>query len=398
MKLSSELLRRILNVWLLIFVVGSTFSIALTQSALFLAFVFWVWIMILEKKSLIPRTPFDFYFLAYIVVGIISLIFSLNPEAMVVVFIKRLLLIPIVYIVAANVTDKKFLKILLTAFVGVTVILSIIGIQKYLAGGGGLEGRLKLYHHYMTSGGILMIVSLITFAFAFSDASLKTRVAALACGILMLFPLLFTFTRSSWLGFLCGLVMMGALQGRKWILGVLILAVAFFVFAPLSVKKRALSVFDPHHPNNVERTYMWKAGLEMMRDYPLTGVGDMDLGELYAKYKPPEAKEQHGHLHNNFIMFGVTLGVPGLVVFLALFIRIFIRELQIYFSVPAREWLLKGVALGSLTAFVGFQVNGLFEWNFGDAEIAMLLWLTVGLALAVDRIHRQSRIQEDPGS
>jgi len=192
--------------------------------------------------------------------------------------------------------------------------------------------------------------------------------------------------------------MMGALQGRKWILGVLILAVAFFVFAPLSVKKRALSVFDPHHPNNVERTYMWKAGLEMMRDYPLTGVGDMDLGELYAKYKPPEAKEQHGHLHNNFIMFGVTLGVPGLVVFLALFIRIFIRELQIYFSVPAREWLLKGVALGSLTAFVGFQVNGLFEWNFGDAEIAMLLWLTVGLALAVDRIHRQSRIQEDPGS
>ncbi len=390
MKLSSELLRRILNVCLLIFVVGSTFSIALTQSALFLAFVFWVWIMILEKKSLIPRTPFDFYFLAYIVVGIISLIFSLNPEAMVVVFIKRLLLIPIVYIVAANVTDQKFLKILLMAFVGVMVILSIIGIQKYLAGGGGLEGRLKLYHHYMTSGGILMIVSLIALAFAFVGAPLRIRVAALACGMLMLFPLLFTFTRSSWLGFLCGFVMMGALQGRKWILGVLILAFAFFVFAPLSVKKRALSVFDPHHANNVERTYMWNAGLEMMRDYPLTGVGDMDLGELYAKYKPPEAKEQHGHLHSNFIMFGVTLGIPGLIVFLALFINIFIRELKMYFSIPDKEWLLKGVALGSLAVFVGFQVNGLFEWNFGDAEIAMLLWLTVGLALAVDRIHRQS--------
>ncbi len=33
-------------------------------------------------------------------------------------------------------------------------------------------------------------------------------------------------------------------------------------------------------------------------------------------------------------------------------------------------------------AYAGFHVNGLFEWNFGDAEIAMLLWMTVGLALA----------------
>jgi hypothetical protein len=42
--------------------------------------------------------------------------------------------------------------------------------------------------------------------------------------------------------------------------------------------------------------------------------------------------------------------------------------------------------LGALASYLGFQVNGLFEWNFGDAEIAMLLWLTVGLALSAQKI------------
>jgi hypothetical protein len=33
----------------------------------------------------------------------------------------------------------------------------------------------------------------------------------------------------------------------------------------------------------------------------------------------------------------------------------------------------------------GFHVNGLFEWNFGDSEIIMLIWATVGMALAAEK-------------
>lgn len=390
MKPGADLFRKILHIWILLFVVGSTFSIALTQTALFLAFVFWVWIMILEKRSLVPRTPFDFYFLAYIVVGIISLIFSLNPGAMTVVFIKRLLLIPIVYIIAANVTDKKFLQTLLVTLVGVMVVLSFIGIQKYFAGVGGLEGRLKLYHHYMTSGGILMFVSLITLAFTFSGVPRKIRMTALLCGIVMIFPLIFTFTRSSWLGFVGGLLVMGIVKSRKLIVGIVLAIVLFVLFSPHSLRERATSAFDLYHPNNIERTYMWKAGIEIIKDYPITGVGDIDLSRIYDEYKSPDAKERHGHLHNNFIMFGATLGIPGMILFLVLFIKIFIVELKIYNSIPKGEWLLKSAALGSLAAFTGFQINGLFEWNFGDAEIAMLLWLTVGLSLATRKLNKTS--------
>jgi O-antigen ligase len=135
---------------------------------------------------------------------------------------------------------------------------------------------------------------------------------------------------------------------------------------------------------------MWKAGIRMIHDRPLTGFGDIDLGQAYLRYKSPEAMERSGHLHNNFVMLGAMLGIPGLLAVLALFFRIGMVEWKVLRSIQREAWLLKGIALGCFAAFIGFQINGLFEWNFGDSEIAMLLWLTVGLVLAVDRI-RTSR-------
>jgi O-antigen ligase len=388
MQRSCQVIRIVMNVFILLFAAGTTFSIAVTQTAYFLAFLFWILLLILEKNKRSLRTPLDYFFLAYLAVGVIAAIFSGEKQA-VVLFIKRLLLIPIVYFIAHALSDKKILKWLLITLAGSMVILSILGIQKYLAGTGGLEGRLNLFHHYMTSGGILMIVSLMILAFVFTRASIKIRITAGLAGILMLVPLIFTFTRSSWLGFACGMICIGITQYKKILIGVFAAILLLALFAPAGVRERAWSAFDPSHPNNIERTYMWQAGIEMIKDRPITGVGDIDLGELYAEYKSPKAQQQHGHLHNNFIMFGVLMGIPGLLVFAALFLKILLTEIRILRSIPKDEWLLRGTVSGSLAAFVGFQVNGLFEWNFGDSEIAMLLWLTVGLAFAVDRIYKR---------
>ena len=44
------------------------------------------------------------------------------------------------------------------------------------------------------------------------------------------------------------------------------------------------------------------------------------------------------------------------------------------------------LALACLAAFLGFLVNGFAEYNFGDHEILVLLWTTVGLAVTAGRI------------
>jgi putative inorganic carbon (HCO3(-)) transporter len=383
-----ESLFKALNLFIILFVAGSVFSIAVTQTSLALAGATWAVIMIAGRIWAVPKTRLDYLFLAFVAAGAVSLAGAAQMEAGI-NFAKRILLIPIVYLIAANVRSRRFLKVLLITLIAVMTVFSLIGIFKYLSGMGGLEGRLRLYKHYMTTGGILMMVGLVTFGIVLADAPRRYRLFAAVAGTVMIVPLVFTFTRSSWLGFLGGLSLMGIMNNRKFIIVLAVAVVVFMLVAPDSLTERARSAFDPRHRNNIERVYMWKTGIDIIRDNPVVGVGDIDLAAVYEKYKPPEAREIPGHLHNNFIMFGVIMGIPGLLVFLALFGGILVVELMTLLSIPRSDWLARGTALGAVGAFAGFHVAGLFEWNFGDAEVCMLFWLTVGLALAVGRFRAE---------
>ncbi len=375
-------IRKIMLYTFLLFAAGSIFSIAVTQTALGVTMALWAAAMIAARRWEPRRTPLDYYFVALAAAGLISLAAS-GSSAAAINFAKRVLLIPIVYLTAFVASDPKFLKRILAVMISVMAILALFGIFKYLEGIGGLQGRLRLFHHYMTTGGILMILSLMTFGIVLARPPRRYMISAASAGAVMLVPLVFTFTRSSWLGFIAGITVMSVFQNKKMILVIAAVLTAFLLLAPDSMTDRARSAFNPHHPMNVERVHMWKAGIRMIKAHPLTGVGDVDLMSIYGEYKDPDAKEPAGHLHNNVIMFGAIMGVPGMLAFIALSIRIFLMEIGTLLRVRRGDWLARGTALGAAGVFIGFQVSGLFEWNFGDAEICMLMWLTVGLALAV---------------
>jgi hypothetical protein len=46
----------------------------------------------------------------------------------------------------------------------------------------------------------------------------------------------------------------------------------------------------------------------------------------------------------------------------------------------------KPYAVGFLACAIGFMINGLAEFNFGDSEPTTIIWFIVGLALASQRL------------
>jgi len=390
---TAETLKRFelaIQIFIFLFVFGSPFSISLTQAAFTLGLLTWIGKMIYQRKFLVKSTPLDYIFLAYLIFEMLAMFFS--PEPVIALKnMKRMLLIPIVYLIANNLEEEKFTRKLIITLILVTSILAGYGIFKYLAGVGGLAGRLRLFHHWMTSGGILMMIALLNVAFLFTQTPRKYKIAATISLIPILLSLIFTFTRSSWLGFLGGLVLIAWFRARKLLVILLVIGLIAIFLAPAGIQDRIKSIVDPTHPNNVERLNMWQSGWQMLLDRPLTGYGDIDLGKLYQQqYKLPTAKENVGHLHNNLVHLGATLGVPGILVFLALMIMIFIQEYKIYSSIGNQDWLRQALVLGCLAVLIGFNINGLFEWNFGDAETVMIFWLTVGFSFALPAIkHNQ---------
>jgi hypothetical protein len=147
-------------------------------------------------------------------------------------------------------------------------------------------------------------------------------------------------------------------------------------------KSRFLSVIDPYHPANAGRLALWSAGFKMFLDYPIFGLGDIDLAKYFKIYKQPYQKEIQGHLHNNFIHILATLGLFGLLAVCLLFYKIIYIELKIYYSVK-NERFISSYALGALAAFCGFIISGLTELNFWDHEITTLIWFTFGLNVAM---------------
>jgi len=155
----------------------------------------------------------------------------------------------------------------------------------------------------------------------------------------------------------------------------------FYVTHLETKQSRLLGIFDPNHPSNANRFALWKAGIKIFKDYPIFGVGDIDLADYYRQYKRPFDKEIQGHLHNNFFHVLATLGLFGLLAVLYLFYKVIKIDINIYKTIKDKPFI-SSYALGALAAFFGFIVSGLTELNFWDHEITTLIWFTFGLNIA----------------
>jgi len=146
-------------------------------------------------------------------------------------------------------------------------------------------------------------------------------------------------------------------------------------------RNRLLSIVDPYLPSNFTRLSLWRAGLLILKDNPIAGVGDIDLAELYKQYKRASDKEIQGHMHNNYVHLLVTLGIFGFVAVVFLLIKILIVHIKNYFSLKD-EPFAASYALGAAGSFIAFLVSGLTEWNFGDHEIITMIWFMLAISLS----------------
>jgi O-antigen ligase len=218
--------------------------------------------------------------------------------------------------------------------------------------------------HVMTFSGLLLPLSLLLLVLWWHERRWWQAVA----GALATVTLLLTFTRSVWLGWVvAAFVVLLALRARL-VLYALPLLILFVTFLPLDLFSRLISTFDTKQESNFDRIRMLEAGVEMIRDFPLLGVGPANVKEVYSIYRKQDApRARPPHLHNNIVQLWAERGVLGLGAYILL-LALFLRECVRGWRGPHRMWAEAGVAIA-----VSLTVAGLFEFNFGDTEVFYLL-------------------------
>jgi putative inorganic carbon (HCO3(-)) transporter len=240
------------------------------------------------------------------------------------------------------------------------------------------------YSIYMTLAGVLVMTLLATLP----TLALAGRqgVAAALAWLTSAVSLALTLVRGAWLGFGAGVVVALTAMRRRWMAAAVLVVVGVAAVALPRVRERIESIVDATDATARERFAMADAGLTMLRERPLIGVGLGGVKRLYPVYAPPEAVRRHtSHLHNTPLQIAVERGLVGLALWLWIFAAFFVRAGRVLRRVPTQAVADRALVVGAVAAVAAFLVSGLFEYNFGDTEVLLVALAVMALPFVVER-------------
>jgi len=136
------------------------------------------------------------------------------------------------------------------------------------------------------------------------------------------------------------------------------------------------------------RLEVWRRGLHYIADNPIFGVGANNFGMAEGTLSEFASRQQYGigvrwtAAHNSYLQVAVELGIPGLVLFLALIVsalKVLRRPRRVGRAIPPAAGERPQLAQALMASLIGFLV-GAFFLSLGYSEMFyMLVALAVGL-------------------
>jgi len=136
------------------------------------------------------------------------------------------------------------------------------------------------------------------------------------------------------------------------------------------------------------RGYYWRAGIEMFKSSPLTGVGIDRYGDYFKQFREASYALKYGfditsnNAHNTFIQFFATAGFLTGVSYLVLIFTTIYSGIYLLKHCPTES---RGVILGLFASWLGFQAQSLV--SIDNIAISIWGWLLGGSILGLRAKH-----------
>lgn len=396
-------LRKPIAALLLLAIASSLLSVFLSN--LFFALAVLLWLLDCGRlRRFYLRVPaFVPVLLVFVAAVGVSIVFSTDVGASA-LYLKKVLklfypLLIFTYFTRADV-DRTFKLIFL--LLGATAAFGIL--QYYWLMEVDLMNRIDGFmSHWMTFSGQLMLGAVALTAYiAFgrrSPAPPLSRFPTLPIALwpallgLLVFALALTMTRNAWLGTAIGLFVVLSLRSVRWSVALIAGAALAFFLLPSHFEDRLYSSFDPSDVTTRIRLELLKTGKNMIIDQPWTGVGPRMVPRVYASYREsdefPESIYQH--LHNDAVQIAAEMGLIALGAWIGLWLWLG-RDLFRFRRTSSAGFPEKYVYVCGLGAIAAFLFSGLFEYNFGDSEVLVLLLFLITAPYVVSRDSRDETL------
>lgn len=254
--------------------------------------------------------------------------------------------------------------------------------------------------HYETFAEVLQIVAQLALGFALAgwlrergrgvvEASSEVRRARLllwlaaAAFVVLAAGIALTAMRTTLVAFACGACVVAwraAAGGRQRALVAAAVALVLVLGAAAVWRTRAAGALRLNDASASLRLQVARAAVGRIPAHPLFGHGMDAVHAHWAEWGFPGSDMLHAH--STPVQLAFDRGLPALLFWLWLmfvFWRMAARAERLWSNAPDAG--VHGLALGITGALAGFLASSLVNYNFGDAEVALLVWWMMGVVV-----------------
>ncbi|HEY6119939.1 MAG TPA: O-antigen ligase family protein [Pyrinomonadaceae bacterium] len=238
--------------------------------------------------------------------------------------------------------------------------------------------------HYETFSEMLQVVAQLALGLALANLrnhgfNIRFRIAIVASTLLAT-GIALTAMRTVLFAFAIGacFLVWQTLRGRARLVLSGAIATILVVGAVVVWQTRAQNALSFHDPSSTLRVQVARVGVRRIMDHPIFGHGMDAMHKHWNEWGFP-GKDML-HLHSTPLQIAFDRGLPALGFWLWIVGLFWFRA---YHSAQAAkdssDTNRYGLLLGILGAATGFFVSSLVNYNFGDAEVALLFWWLLGV-------------------
>jgi O-antigen ligase len=247
---------------------------------------------------------------------------------------------------------------------------------------------------------LLLVVIPVALVLARQATTRAHKFGWIAAAAVLVVSLFLTSSRGGLLGLLvAGMLFAYRRRGMLGVFGLLAAIVVGLTVLPTDLGERALATVQGEQvtaggleASNRAHTALFWAGMQMINESPLTGVGPQNFKELSQRYT---GLDQAYIGHNTYLEIAAEMGLPIISLFVMMLLSTFGALKRV--SRGGEHDDLAGWAEGLRYGLLGFLVAGAFI----SAQYEKLLWIVVFLSIAMERVGRSEpvvavREPEDP--
>lgn len=205
-------------------------------------------------------------------------------------------------------------------------------------------------------------------------------------GLVMTATLFATLSRGGIMGVLAGLLVFfglarsrGRLKKRADLFAML--GAALLLMLVVAAWSRIEGRFEQlGEEQSLQRAWVWKDSLNIVRDFPLFGTGLGTFGDIYPKYQTHSSLILYDRAHNDYVEALTDLGTVGLLILTTM--------AAYYGKIIYRAWknrdktYIKIMGAGGMASLAAMAVHSTMDFNLHIPANALLLTIIAGITYA----------------